>query len=206
MKRKFIYVKFFSVLALHPLLIGIDFILSVVLRLKKNFAFSSYNYLNRVFLLNILGKRRIHEFDSLSIVDKFHNFRLLPKESFDVSVKLLNTSNSLVKIPQEYTSFFGKEGPLRIGTINPKDHHSLFHCDGWESRNRIKSFEELVLEGKSLMVFACPMKAPDSPGKYQESFGLVYEGFRWLNDDCIFNLEVEVVDANTGMLYDKPER
>jgi hypothetical protein len=198
MKGKYLYFKFFSILILHPLFIGIDFILHKLLRLDKNFAFSGYNYLNRFFLLSILGKKRSQAFDSLVIVDKFHNFRLLPNKFFVVSFKLSNTSNSLIKIPENCISFFGKEGPLRIGTINPKDRDSLFHCDGWESRNRIKSLKELILDRKSSTILSCLMKTPDSAGKYQESFGLVYECFRWLNDDCIFNLNVEVVDDNTG--------
>jgi hypothetical protein len=199
MKGKFLYFKFFSIIILNPLFIGADFILRKLLRLETNFAFSGYNRLNRFFLLSVLGKRRIKEFDSLVIFDKFHKFRLLPNKSFDVSFKLSNTSNSLIKIPENYISFFGKEGPLRIGTTNPKDRDSLFHWNGWESRNRIKSLKELVLDGKSSTILSCSMKTPDSPGKYHESFGLVYEGFRWLNDDCMLNLDVEVVDDNIGL-------
>jgi hypothetical protein len=180
-------------LAGYSLLIFFDFILFRLLFLKKNPALSAYNYCNSRLLLRVFGKERIRAFNSLEVVDRVQSVRLPPDTLFEVTVRLKNTSDRTTRIPPVYHSFLGQEGPLRIGTSNPRDRDSALFCDRWVGRNRLQSFGEIVLGARESIPLTCAMKTPPHPGTYQESFGLVYEGFMWLPDQCVFRVDVEVV-------------
>ena len=180
-------------LAGYSVLILVDLFLCRLLFLKKNPAFSAYNFFNSRLLMRVFGKERIRAFNSLEVVDRVQSFRLPPDTLFEVTVQLKNTSDRTVEIPPAYHSFLGQEGPLRIGTSNPRDRDSALFCDRWVGRNRLQSFGEIVLGARESIPLTCAMKTPAYPGTYQESFGLVYEGFMWLADRCVFRVDVEVV-------------
>jgi len=185
-------------LAGHSVLIGLDYVLCRLFFWKKNVIFACYNFLNSRLLLALFGKDRIRAFNNLAISGRVQSFLLPPDTPFEVTVQLKNISDRMIRIPPNSISFFGQEGPLRLGTSHPRDRDSVFYCDRWESRNRILSFGEIVLKEQESIPLTCTLKTPPSVGTYHESFGLVYESFMWLNDQCVVEVDVEVVPASRG--------
>jgi hypothetical protein len=192
LRKAGLWISLSAGLAGYSLLIVLDFILCQLLFLKKNVIFTGYNFLNGRLLLRIFGKDRIHAFNNLEVADRAQSFRQAPGALFDVTVRLRNTSPRMIVIPPRYQSLLGPEGPLRVGTSNPRDRDSALYWEGWEGRNRLLSFGGIVLGPGESIPLTCTMKSPARPGAYQESFGLVYEGFMWLNDQCVFQVGVEV--------------
>lgn len=106
-----------------------------------------------------------------------------PNQYFYIKLVIKNTGSQV----------WGKD-TLHLGGENPKDRSSIFYTDGWLSPGRPSSMnEDSVKEGETA-TFTFKMKTPSYLGNYQESFGVLIEGQRWL--DGVFNIPITVASSS----------
>jgi hypothetical protein len=84
-----------------------------------------------------------------------------------------------------------------MGTVNPRDHISIFYLDNsqWNNLNRIDFTETLVHPG-GIATFEVPLKCPSEPGSYHEYFRLVHDGHSWFKEVPTITINVIVVEAH----------
>lgn len=71
---------------------------------------------------------------------------------------------------------------IRLGTSNPRDHHSPFRDSSWLYPTRAAQLKESRVEPSQVGTFEFSITAPATSGAYREYFNLVAEGSTWLND------------------------
>lgn len=71
--------------------------------------------------------------------------------------------------------------PIHLGTQDPQDRNSPFYTnDGhWQTQNRVKLDQQLVRPGDT-GTFTMTMTAPATTGNYTEDWGVVADGYSWL--------------------------
>ncbi|MGE5327869.1 MAG: hypothetical protein ACM3KH_00890 [Thiobacillus sp.] len=109
-----------------------------------------------------------------------------PGQEFYVKIVLKNTGNQVW-----YSDI------VRLGTQNPADRASLFATSDWINNRRPASVSEGLVMGGNNATFTFKAKAPSELGTYQESFGLVIEGYRWISGS--FN--VPIIVSSTSAYY-----
>ncbi|MBM3210399.1 hypothetical protein FJZ39_03630 [Candidatus Saccharibacteria bacterium] len=84
-----------------------------------------------------------------------------------------------------------------LATSNPRDHSGTFYNSSWRSENRIRQIGANVpLYSTGTIDFT--LTAPNTPGNYTESYGLVNDGVGWITDNLITtNLSVIEKPLNT---------
>jgi len=94
---------------------------------------------------------------------------------------------------------------MKIGTADPRDRKSDFETfEGsgfWTKYNRPAYLSESYINGGENGTFEFALKAPVHLGSYNESFGLVIEGYRWL--DGLITIPINVYSP-TAYYYIKP--
>jgi len=70
---------------------------------------------------------------------------------------------------------------LRLGTESPKERSSIFATSSWLSASRPTSMAEESVGSNDTATFIFEIKSPTSLGDFQESFGILIEGQRWLD-------------------------
>ncbi len=113
---------------------------------------------------------------------------VLAGESFSVRIVATNTGGA----PWDAST--------RIGTTDPRDRASEFASPSWINDGRPAAVDGAVLAGESY-TFELALKAPDTPGVYDEHFGFVQEGVAWFADqggppDDSIALPIQVVSAS----------
>ena len=85
--------------------------------------------------------------------------------------------------------------PIRLGTDGPHDRADAFYTnDGhWVSPTRVKMDQQLVRPGETA-TFTMTMTAPSATGTYNEDFGIVAEGYSWLEQPT--GVDVNVVGTS----------
>lgn len=73
-------------------------------------------------------------------------------------------------------------GQAYLATTAPRDRTSSFQDSSWLSSNRVATVSSSVASGASTVV-PYQLKAPNTPGRYSESFGFVVEGKGWIDYD-----------------------
>ena len=74
------------------------------------------------------------------------------------------------------------DSKTRIGTTQPRDRKSAFADSSWIAANRPAGVSGTVAPGSSYK-FKFNLAAPDTPGTYDEFFGVVEEGVAWFSDN-----------------------
>lgn len=74
------------------------------------------------------------------------------------------------------------DASTRLGTTEPRDRASAFAGPDWIDVDRLDAVDGSVAPGDSYP-FTFTLVAPDAPGDYVESFGVVQEGVTWFSDD-----------------------
>ena len=83
--------------------------------------------------------------------------------------------------------------PIRLATSNPIDRSSVFfNPSSWLSSNRTTAMDEAQVLPGEIGTFTFTVKAPLSPGTYDEYFRLVAENKTWMEDQGVF-LRIKVV-------------
>ncbi len=80
--------------------------------------------------------------------------------------------------------------PIRLGTNNPTDRSSVFVAPGWLGANRPANMTEAVVSPGQNGTFTFTMKASNQPGRYNESFSPVAEGYRWFGTNADHTITV----------------
>lgn len=86
---------------------------------------------------------------------------------------------------------------LHLGTLDPRDRGSVFASDGWLGSDRPAIMNDSYVGTGETTTFQFTLKAPLDLGSYQESFGVLIEGYRWL--DGTFTIPITV--ASTSPYY-----
>jgi hypothetical protein len=73
-------------------------------------------------------------------------------------------------------------GIVRLGTTEPRDHAGLFFHPSWLGVNRVVAVPGAVAPGATVTV-PYTLQAPQTVGRYTESFGLVAELITWFSED-----------------------
>ena len=83
---------------------------------------------------------------------------------------------------------------LHLGTLEPRDRSSIFASDDWLNSGRpaIMNDDSIGMDESTTFEFA--LKAPLDLGTYQESFGVLVEGYRWL--DGKFTIPITIASAS----------
>lgn len=108
-----------------------------------------------------------------------------PGERAYVIITVKNTSN--------YTWSNSGLYPIKLGSLNPRDHDSPFCADDWPSCSRPAKMAQANTEPGQTATFEFWYQAPAEPGVYREHFGLVSEAKSWLPDN---GLALETVVAS----------
>lgn len=87
-------------------------------------------------------------------------------------VKIKNIGNQ--SLPADIT---------KIGTNNPRDRASVFEDTDWLSNKRVTSLTGSDLAPGDTGEFTFSLLGPSELGEYDERFGLVIEGQRWVDED-----------------------
>ncbi|MCB9591866.1 MAG: D-alanyl-D-alanine carboxypeptidase family protein [Sandaracinaceae bacterium] len=74
------------------------------------------------------------------------------------------------------------DGSTFLGTTGPRDRVSAMVGPDWTNDHRAAVVDGTVAPGDSFP-FTFTLRAPDAPGDYVESFGVVQEGVAWFSDD-----------------------
>ena len=102
--------------------------------------------------------------------------------------------NASVKV-RNNTGYTWDGSKTKLATTTPTDRSSLFSDSSWLSGgNRVSRLEgQTTLEPGESGRFDFTLTAPDSPGSYNEGFGLVIEGTRWIEYDTA-SLDIDVLE------------
>jgi hypothetical protein len=80
--------------------------------------------------------------------------------------------------------------PTMLGGYYPTDRNSSFVSYDWLADNRpAMLIEDIVVPGE-VGTFRFAMKAPSTPGYYQEVFAPVVQGVTWMNTPVVFDITV----------------
>jgi hypothetical protein len=101
-----------------------------------------------------------------------------PGSSLYLKVVVKNTGN------QTWYSDFA-----RLGTANTTDRASVF-ADGWPNASRAAGMQEDSVVGGENATFQFKITAPPALGTYNESFGVLLEGQRWISGSLTYNITV----------------
>jgi hypothetical protein len=99
-------------------------------------------------------------------------------------------------------------GVVKLGTTNPRDRTSPLRASSWPGGNRAAVVTSSVAPGQTVDV-PVSFKAPSSPGRTVETFGLVAEGVTWFANaggpsDNMLTIDVTVRDPNDCGGYVRP--
>lgn len=72
-------------------------------------------------------------------------------------------------------------GQVRLGTSGPRDHAGVLLDPSWLSVNRVAANPGEVARGQQA-TFEFLVRAPNAPGEYRETFGLLIDGQAWFGD------------------------
>ncbi|HUD11356.1 MAG TPA: hypothetical protein VMS08_03020, partial [Candidatus Saccharimonadia bacterium] len=111
---------------------------------------------------------------------------MLPGQTVYVGIQAENTGNTT----------WTNSGPnaVYLGASSPNDRNSAF-CDNWGyGCNRPAGMEQASVAPGQTATFEFWMKAPNSPGTYDEHFNLVETGVTWFPDQGL-NFHMTVVPA-----------
>lgn len=99
------------------------------------------------------------------------------------SIAAQASGSGVITIRNDSNVAWYKDGrnPVNLGTFNPTDRASAFYTTGWLGANRPAAMNEAIVSPGQNASFTVPIKAPANGGAYIESFSLVAEGYRWLN-------------------------
>lgn len=106
-----------------------------------------------------------------------------PNSDFYVKLVIQNTGNQV-----------WQNNTLHLGTQNSQDRSSIFSDSSWLSPARPAAMIESSVSGGNTATFEFKMHAPQYLGYYPESFGVLIEGFKWLDGN--FTIPVTVASAN----------
>lgn len=104
-------------------------------------------------------------------------------ETYTTTISFKNTGNAIWRR--------GGANPVRLGSSNPQDRSSAFATSGWLGPNRPTSLNEDIVWPGSIGTFTFIMKAPDTPGTYNESFDVLAEGIKWFGADVTTSIRVK---------------
>jgi hypothetical protein len=111
---------------------------------------------------------------------------MLPGQQVYVGVQALNTGNT--------TWTNSGPTPVMLGTSSPLDRISAF-CDNWGyGCNRPAAMQQASVAPGQVATFEFWMKAPSTPGVYNEHFNLIETGTTWFPDQGL-NFYMTVVPA-----------
>ncbi len=115
-----------------------------------------------------------------------------PGEQFATTFKYKNTGTN--------TWYPDGTNPIRLGTLLPQDRNSPFYTDDghWQTQNRVKLDQQLVRPGETGS-FTFTMTAPATTGTYNEDWGIVADGYSWL--EYPFGIDVNVVAKTYGSAW-----
>lgn len=82
---------------------------------------------------------------------------------------------------------------LHLGTSGPQDRASLFVSNEWLGPNRPSSMTEDYVSADGTATFMFKIKTPTYLGEYKEQFGVLIEGYRWL--DSTFTVPITVASS-----------
>lgn len=83
---------------------------------------------------------------------------------------------------------------LRLGTLDPRDHGSVFASSDWLTPGRPATIDKSSVGANETATFKFTLEAPLDLGSYQESFGVLIEGRQWL--DGMFTIPITVASAS----------
>jgi hypothetical protein len=106
-----------------------------------------------------------------------------PNQEFYAKIKIKNTGNQ---------AWYSEN--LHLGTAGPLDRQSQFAANDWLGTNRPAAISESTVNGGETATFMFKMKAPAELGNYQETFGTLIEGYRWL--DGTFSIPITVSSSS----------
>jgi len=86
--------------------------------------------------------------------------------------------------------------PVHLGTSHALDRDSSFYKHTWLSNNRPAQLKEDQVAPGEIGTFEFYLKAPDSPGTYQEYFQPLIEGLTWMEDWGVY-LQITVEESDT---------
>jgi len=117
-----------------------------------------------------------------------------PGQTIYTRIKVKNTGNQ---------SWYDEN--LRMGTLSPTNRSSAFYVSSgngyWISPGRPTKMAEDLVGGGGTATFEFAMKAPIHLGAYQESFGLLIEGYRWVGG----SLTLPITVASSSPYYQVKE-
>jgi hypothetical protein len=89
----------------------------------------------------------------------------------------------------------------KVATVDPRNHSdSVFKDTSWAVANRPTSPEETSIASGEEGSFIFALKMPDEEGVYDDSFGLVAEGYSWM-DDPMVTIQADVRDHPEEIAY-----
>jgi len=106
-----------------------------------------------------------------------------PNQVFYVKINIKNTGNQV-----------WYSDNLHLGGSNPRDRSSAFVTSGWLGANRPAAMIQDSIKGEGTATFKFAMKAPLQLGSYPETFGVLIEGYRWLDGE--FTIPITVVSSD----------
>lgn len=74
-----------------------------------------------------------------------------------------------------------RPGHTYLGTSSPRDHASPLHASDWVNDHRAATIDHVVAPGATGR-FVFSVRAPTTPGTYDQYFNLVEEGVTWFSD------------------------
>jgi hypothetical protein len=84
---------------------------------------------------------------------------------------------------------------LHLGTLDPRDRGSVFASDDWLCAGRPATMNDSSVDTGETTTFKFALKAPLDLGTYHESFGVLIEGYRWL--DGMFTIPITVASSSS---------
>ena len=108
-------------------------------------------------------------------------YQLYPNDTIYGSIKVNNVAAGILP------------SSVALATTGPADRSSPLHHPSWLGDNRVRKFGVDIKPGESSTI-AFTLKAPATPGTYNESYGLVIDGpgGRWIEEDT-FKFSTTVV-------------
>lgn len=106
-----------------------------------------------------------------------------PNTNIYVKVSVRNTGNQT-----------WYQDSFRIGTQNPTERSSVFAAGDWISLSRVVRMNEASVTAGNTATFTFSMKSPAQLGTFNEGFGVLIEGQRWL--DGAFTIPITVATSS----------